>query len=206
MKRGLHRRSVVKTILSNRNDLLVVAGLGSTSWDITAAGDSPLSFPVWGAMGQAAMIGLGLALARPERRVLVVTGDGEMLMGLGALATIGVQRPANLTVVVIDNERYGETGMQATHTAHGVDLAAAAKACGFRDSRRISNENEIESLHSMIHKRKGPSFAQVKVLAEKLPLVLPPHDGQLLKARFRRALLGPGAESQNSAEVLPKKL
>jgi len=206
VKPSLHRRNVVKKILSNRNDLLVVAGLGSTSWDITAAGDSPLSFPVWGAMGQAAMIGLGLALARPERRVLVVTGDGEMLMGLGALATIGVQRPANLTVVVIDNERYGETGMQATHTAHGVDLAAAAKACGFRDSRKISNENEIESLHSMIHERKGPSFAQVKVVAEKLPLVLPPHDGQLLKARFRRALLGPGAESQNSAEVLPKKL
>jgi thiamine pyrophosphate-dependent acetolactate synthase large subunit-like protein len=150
-------------------------------------------------MGQAAMIGLGLALAQPQRRVLVVTGDGEMLMGLGSLATIGVQRPANLTLVVIDNERYGETGMQATHTAHGVDLAAVAKACGFRDSRKISNENEIESLRSMIHKRKGPNFAQVKVLAEKLPLVLPPHDGQLLKARFRRALLG------ESDDVLSEK-
>ena len=132
MKPSLPRRDVVKKLLSNRKDLLVIAGLGSTSWDITAAGDSPLSFPIWGAMGQAAMIGLGLALARPERRVLVVTGDGEMLMGLGSLATIGVQQPANLTLVVIDNERYGETGMQATHTAHGVDLAAIAKACGFR--------------------------------------------------------------------------
>ncbi len=206
MKPNLHRRSVVKKMLSRRNDLLVVAGLGSTSWDITAAGDSPLSFPIWGAMGQAAMIGLGLALARPERRVLVVTGDGEMLMGLGSLATIGVQRPANLTLVVIDNERYGETGMQATHTASGVDLAAVAKACGFRDSRKISHGNEIKSLHSLIHKQKGPNFAQVKVVAEKLPLVLPPHDGQLLKARFRRALLGPGAEGQISADVLPEKL
>ncbi len=206
MTPNLHRRNVVKKMLSNRNDLLVVAGLGSTSWDITAAGDSPLSFPTWGAMGQAAMLGLGLALARPERRVLVVTGDGEMLMGLGALATIGVQRPANLTLVVIDNERYGETGMQATHTAHGVDLAAVARACGFKNSRMISAKNEIQALRKLIYKSPGPSFAQVKVVAEKLPLVLPPHDGQVLKARFRRALLGQSAESQNSADVLPEKL
>ena len=133
----MKRREAVKQLLSGRKNLLVVAGLGSTAWDCTAAGDSPLTFPLWGAMGQAAMIGLGLALAQPRRRVLVITGDGEALMGLGALATIGVQRPANLTVVVIDNERYGETGMQATHTASGVDLAAIAKACGFRNSRTV---------------------------------------------------------------------
>ena len=205
MKPSLPRRDVVKKLLSNRKDLLVVAGLGSTSWDITAAGDAPLSFPTWGAMGQAAMIGLGLALARPERRVLVVTGDGEMLMGLGSLATIGVQQPANLTLVVIDNERYGETGMQATHTAHGVDLAAIAKACGFRNSKTISRKKEVVPLRTLIHGGKGPNFAQVKVRPEKLPLALPPHDGQLLKTRFRRALLGPGAESEESADVLPEK-
>ena len=124
----LRRREVVKKLLDGRKGLLVVAGLGSTAWDITAAGDHDLSFPMWGAMGQAAMMGLGLALAQPKRRVLVVTGDGEMLMGLGSLATIGVQQPKNLTVAVIDNERYGGTGMQATHTADGVDLAAIAKA------------------------------------------------------------------------------
>ena len=107
----LRRREVVKDLLKGRKDLLVVAGLGSTAWDITAAGDHDLSFPLWGAMGQAAMIGLGLALAQPKRRVLVITGDGEMLMGIGSLATIGVQQPKNLTVAVIDNERYGETGM-----------------------------------------------------------------------------------------------
>src|ERR1700704_1435699 len=134
MKATLHRRDVVSQMLKDRKTLLVVAGLGSTTWDITAAGDSPLNFPTWGAMGQAAMLGLGLALAQPRRRVLVVTGDGEMLMGLGALATIGVQKPANLSIVVIDNERYGETGMQATHTAHGVDLAAVAKGCRFKKS------------------------------------------------------------------------
>ena len=173
----------------------MVAGLGSTSWDITAAGDSSLSFPTWGAMGQAAMIGLGLALAQPGRRVLVLTGDGEMLMGMGSLATIGVQQPANLAVVVIDNERYGETGMQMTHTAHGVDLAGIAQACGINDARLIRTEKEIESLRAAIHSGKGPLFAAIKVIDEKLPLVLPPHDGVLLKERFRRALLGAAADA-----------
>ncbi len=186
----LHRREVVSSLLRDRKDLLVVAGLGSTAWDITAAGDSPLSFPLWGAMGQAAMIGLGLALAQPRRPVLVVTGDGEMLMGLGALATIGVQQPKNLSVAVIDNERYGETGMQATHTAYGVDLAGVARACRFAYAETISQEREVDSLRARVHKSDGPTFASVKVAAEKLPLVLPPLDGVLLKERFRKALLG----------------
>jgi thiamine pyrophosphate-dependent acetolactate synthase large subunit-like protein len=180
----MHRREVVKKLLEGRGDMLVVAGLGSTAWDITAAGDSPLSFPMWGAMGQAAMMGLGLALAQPQRRVLVITGDGEMLMGLGSLATIGVQQPANLGIVVIDNERYGETGMQATHTASGVDLAGVARACGL-------NTCAWEA----IRQQPGPAFAVAKVAAEKVPIVLPPREGALLKARFRRALLGPDADS-----------
>jgi thiamine pyrophosphate-dependent acetolactate synthase large subunit-like protein len=199
VKATLHRRDVVKNLLKDRKDLLVVAGLGSTSWDITAAGDSDLSFPTWGAMGQAAMIGLGLAMAQPQRRVLVITGDGEMLMGLGSLATIGVQRPPNLALVVIDNERYGETGMQATHTAHGVDLASVAAACGIKDSRLIRDGKEIENLRQAVHAGAGPVFAAVKVVDEKLPLVLPPHDGVHLKERFRRALLG------GSTDVLPEK-
>ena len=174
---------------------MVVAGLGSTAWDCTAAGDHDLTFPLWGAMGQAAMIGLGLALAQPKRRVLVITGDGEMLMGLGSLATIGVQKPANLTVVVIDNERYGETGMQHTHTASGVDLAAVALGCGFRFAEIVASPSGVRSLVQMIHKSSGPNFAQVKVAAEKIPLVLPPREGALLKARFRRALLGPKADA-----------
>jgi thiamine pyrophosphate-dependent acetolactate synthase large subunit-like protein len=185
----MKRRDAVKKLLSNRKDLLVVAGLGSTAWDCTAAGDAPLTFPMWGAMGQAAMMGLGLALAQPKRRVLVVTGDGEALMGLGALATIGVQKPANLTVVVIDNERYGETGMQHTHTAHGVDLNGVAQACGF-------NVLAFEKVKSAIHSAKGPNFCAVKVQPEKIPLVLPPREGALLKARFRRALFGPNADTE----------
>ena len=194
MKAILHRRDVVESLLSKRKDLLVIAGLGSTAWDITAAGDSPLNFPMWGAMGQAAMLGLGLALAQPKRRVLVITGDGEMLMGLGSLATIGVQQPNNLSVVVIDNGRYGETGMQATHTASGVDLADVAKACLFKSSTVVTRESELADLKKLIHEKPGPHFIAVKVVAEKLPLVLPPREGALLKARFRRALLGDSAD------------
>jgi thiamine pyrophosphate-dependent acetolactate synthase large subunit-like protein len=194
MKNVLQRRRVTEVLVQDRKDLLVVAGLGSTAWDITAAGDSPLNFPLWGAMGNAAMIGLGLALAQPRRRVLVITGDGEMLMGMGSLATIGVQKPPNLSVVVIDNERYGETGMQATHTASGVDLAKVARACGFRVAKQIRSLAQVMALRKAIHATRGPLFAQVKVRAEKLPLVLPPRDGGLLKARFRNALLGKQAD------------
>jgi thiamine pyrophosphate-dependent acetolactate synthase large subunit-like protein len=196
MSATLHRRDVVAALLAGRGELLVVAGLGSTAWDCTAAGDHDLTFPLWGAMGQAAMMGLGLALAQPQRRVLVITGDGEMLMGLSALATIGVQRPTNLSVVVIDNGRYGETGMQETHTAHGVDLAAVARAAGFADARTVRATAELEALRAAIHAHPGPNFAAVKVRAEKLPILLPPRDGALLKARFRRALLGEAADLQ----------
>jgi thiamine pyrophosphate-dependent acetolactate synthase large subunit-like protein len=189
----LGRRRVVRALLDRRGDLLVVAGLGSSAWDCTAAGDHPLTFPLWGAMGSSCMIGLGLALAQPRRRVLVVTGDGEMLMGLGSLATIAALRPGNLAVVVLDNERYGETGMQKTHTAYGTDLAAVALACGFAEAKLIRSDAQIAGVRSGIHRAKGPLFYQVKVASDPVPLVLPPRDGAYLKHRFREALLGKNA-------------
>ncbi|OGA01819.1 MAG: aldehyde dehydrogenase [Betaproteobacteria bacterium RIFCSPLOWO2_02_67_12] len=196
MKATLRRRAVVRTLLAERGDLLVVAGLGSAAWDCTAAGDSALTFPLWGAMGVATMTGLGLALAQPKRRVLVITGDGEMLMGLGTLATVAVQRPGNLAIAVIDNERYGETGMQATHTAHGVDLAAVARGCGFGDARVVWRGSGLKAACRALRVGAGPVLVQFKVVAEKLPLSLPPREGALLKSRFRRALLGPGADTE----------
>jgi thiamine pyrophosphate-dependent acetolactate synthase large subunit-like protein len=192
----LDRREVVRALLDQRGELLIVAGLGSSAWDCTAAGDHPLTFPLWGAMGSACMMGLGLALAQPRRRVLVVTGDGEMLMGLGSLATIAAQRPHNLAIVVLDNERYGETGMQESHTAHGVDLAAVALACGFTEAVTIRTDSQIAAVRSGIRQIRGPLLYQVKVKRDPLPLVLPPRDGAYLKHRFREALLGARAAAE----------
>ena len=189
----LRRRVLAQQLLADPGDLLVVAGLGSTAWDVNAAGDRPLNLPLWGAMGGAAMIGLGLALAQPGRRVLVITGDGELLMGVGSLATIAVQRPVNLAIVAFDNERYGETGMQATHTAHGVDLAGIAAACGFPITGTLREDAEVAAALAVIRTASGPVFYVAKVRAEPLPFVLPPKDGAYLKDRFRHALLAEDA-------------
>jgi thiamine pyrophosphate-dependent acetolactate synthase large subunit-like protein len=187
---SLERRAVMRKLVADRGDLLVVAGLGSTTYDLAAAGDDPLNFYLWGAMGGAAMIGLGLATAQPTRRVLVATGDGEMLMGLGALATIAVQRPKNLAVVVIDNERYAETGLQETHTAHGCDLAAIAKAAGIENARTVRTEAELTALLPLLRQAPGPLYATIKVTPDRPPFVLPSNDGVFNKNRFREALLG----------------
>ncbi len=186
----LRRRRVVESLLADRGDLLVVAGLGAPCWDVTAAGDHALTFPLWGAMGSAALIGLGLALAQPARRILVITGDGEMLMGLGGLATVAVQAPENLAIAVLDNERYGETGMQATHTAFGVDLAAVAAAAGLPVTGTVGDDAGLGAAVAELRGAQGPVFFAIKVRAEDMPLVLPPRDGVHLKNRFRRALLG----------------
>lgn len=193
MSNLLHRRQVVRTLLKDRNGMMVVAGLGASAWDITDAGDEPTSFPMWGAMGGATMVGLGAALAQPKRKALVITGDGEMLMSLGSLATIAIQKPANLSIVVLDNEHYGETGMQETHTRFGVDLLAIAQGAGFQRTLRVNTEEDVSKLRRMIYNEEGALFALVKVDPEKLPLVLPPREGSYIKNRFRIAVLGPNA-------------
>jgi thiamine pyrophosphate-dependent acetolactate synthase large subunit-like protein len=186
----LQRRSAVARILADRGDILVVTGLGSPTYDCAAAGDNALNFYLWGAMGSAVTVGLGLAMAQPQRRVLVITGDGEMLMGLGALATVGVKQPDNLAVAVIDNERYGETGMQRTHTAVGIDLASMAKVAGFRETAVVRQPAELEQAVPLLYRAKGPVLVVLKVSTARDPLVLPSWDGPYLKMRFRQALLG----------------
>lgn len=186
----LERREVVARILRDRGGALCVPGLGAPTWDAAAAGDHPLTFQMWGAMGGTAMIALGLALAQRERRVIALPGDGDMLMGIGSLQTIGTQGPPNLVVAVIDNERYGETGMQETHTARGVDLEGIARASGFRKTATVYNMKELEAAMPLIYKVKGPVFIDIKVTTAPVPNVLPPRDGAWLKHRFRQALLG----------------
>ena len=186
----LSRRDVVRAILAERGDALVVGGLGSPAWDCAAVDNNPLDFLLWGAMGNAVSIGLGLALAQPERRVLVITGDGDVTMGLGALATVGSERPANLAIVVLDNERHGETGMQKSHTAHHLDLAGVAQNCGIAETRLVRDQSGLADAIPLILEGSGPIAAIIKVKAESLPRVLPPRDGAYLKDRFRTALLG----------------
>ena len=189
-KAVLDRRAVVKAILEQRDGALLVTGLGSCTYDAGAVGDHPHTFYLWGGMGAAAMMGLGLALAQPRRKVLVITGDGEMLMGLGALATIGAQRPPNLSIVVIDNELYSETGMQPTHTSRGVDLAGMAKAANFARTGTIYSRKELASWIPNLYGFTGPAFLDIKVTSARYPMAIRLRDGAHIKNRFREALLG----------------
>ena len=166
----LERRAAMAALVKDRDDdLLVVPGLGSTTWDLAAAGDDPRNFYLWGAMGGAAMIGLGLALAQPDRRVAVITGDGEMLMGLGALATIGSKRPPNLAVIVFDNGVYGETGMQPSHTQNGVDLIRIAGACGIATCLDVRDDHVLADLAARLKNLRGTLFARVLISADERP-------------------------------------
>ena len=186
----LNRRDVVCRIVRDRDDMLLVTGLGSTTWDAAAAGDHPNNFYLWGGMGGAAVTGLGLAQAQPDRRVIVLTGDGEMLMGIGSLATIGVAAPSNLAVCVIDNQRYGETGMQETHTSHGVDLAAMAAGAGFAHTQTAWTKKDVEEIIPQLYATEGPVFIDIKVNTDYVPMVLPMRDGTAIRGRFREAVLG----------------
>ncbi len=187
----LERRAAMATLLADRPDnLFVVPGLGSTTWDAAAAagGNDDRDFYLWGAMGGAAMIGLGLALAQPKLRVAVITGDGEMLMGLGSLATIAVQQPPNLFVVVFDNGLYGETGMQPSHTQSGVDLCAVARGCGFERVLDVHDEDGLQALAKLLRTSNRMLFARVRISPEDAPRFLPEKDGVVIKDRVRNAV------------------
>jgi thiamine pyrophosphate-dependent acetolactate synthase large subunit-like protein len=186
------RRGLVQAILARRADALVVTGLGTTCYDVFSVGDNPLNFYNWAGMGGAAMVACGLALAQPARRVLCITGDGEMLMGLGSLATIACEKPANLSIVVMDNEHYVETGMQGTHTGRGVDLAGIARAAGFPVAACVTGGEDFPPALEAIY-GPGPVFVNLKVSPAQPPMTLPMRDGPYIRSRFRDALLGPEA-------------
>ena len=183
------RRDAVKALLRQRKDTLVITGLGSPTYDVHSAGDRDDNYYLWGAMGGAALIGLGLAQAQPSKQVLVITGDGEQLMAFGSLATIAVAKPRNLTIVVIDNQHYGETGMQESHTGHGIDLARIAEVCGFSSTAMLRTIEEVEDLGKAPHEPSdGPRLFVIKVAAENPPRSLPSRDAVFIKNRFRAHL------------------
>ena len=188
MTGSLDRRAVTAKLLEDRGDLLVVTGLGSPSYDAMAAGDHDLNYYLWAAMGSAATVGFGLAMTQRDKPVLVLTGDGEMLMGLGALASIGQKLPPNLTIAVLDNGHYGETGMQTSHTGRDIELARFAEAANFPWTRVVTDMDGVSDLRTRMQSQSGTSFAAIKIAAENLPRALPPRDGVHVKNRFRAAL------------------
>ena len=188
---SLDRNVAVPQLVGRHEDFLVVAGLAGTARDLTfLSNDAPHVFALAGAMGAATGMGLGLALARPDRRVLVVTGDGELLMNVGTLATVAIVNPPNLAIVCVDNGHYGETGFQKSHTSLGVDLEQMAIGAGIRTTRTVSRAEQIPEASRIIREGNGTSFVLMRVQTNESP----PHkrdlDPATEKLRFRHALLG----------------
>ncbi len=186
---AMDRREAVKRLLAARDGALVVTGLGSPSYDVHAVGDADHNYYLWGAMGGAALVGLGIAQAQPNKRVMVITGDGEQLMAFGSLATISVAAPRNLDLIVLDNQHFGETGMQSSHTGRGIDFSTVAAACGFAETKRLHRLEEVDALCETLRKpAQGPRLFVLKIKAENLPRSLPPRDATFIKNRFRAHL------------------
>ena len=185
----MDRRAAVNALLAARDGALVVTGLGSPSYDVHAAGDVDGNYYLWGAMGGAALTGLGLAQAQPDKRVMVITGDGEMLMAFGAMATIAVAAPRNLDIIVLDNQHFGETGMQTSHTGRGIALHKIAEATGFAETGELHSLAEVDDLAARLRRpATGPRLFVLKIKAENLPRSLPPRDAVFIKNRFRAHL------------------
>ncbi len=187
----LDRCQAVPALVGRHEDFLIVTGLAGAARDVAALTDGGAHiYAMAGAMGAAAMMGFGLALAQPERRVLVVTGDGELLMNVGALATIAVANRPNLSIVCVDNGHYGETGYQKSHTSLGVDLEKMAIGAGFKITRTVTREDELLSASRLIREANGTAFVCLRVKASNPPSYRRLLDPAACRNRFRSALLG----------------
>ena len=185
----LERSEAVPALIGRHEDFLFISGLGGTASDVGAvAGDGAHVYSLGGAMGAACMMGLGLALARPDKRVLVVTGDGELLMNVGALATIAVVDPANLAILCVDNGHYGETGWQKSHTSLGVDLEKIAIGCGIKRACTVATIAELAHGARLLREANGTSFVVLRVRPTDPPAFKRNFDASLLRNRFRAAL------------------
>jgi thiamine pyrophosphate-dependent acetolactate synthase large subunit-like protein len=185
----LARSEAVPALIGRHQDFLIITGLGGTASDVGAVtGDAAHVYSLSGAMGAACMMGLGLALARPDKRVLVVTGDGELLMNVGALATIAVVDPANLAILCVDNGHYGETGWQKSHTSLGVDLEKIAVGCGIKHTRTVAAASDIAAGARLLREGNGASFVCLRVKPTEPPAFKRNFDASFLRDRFRAAL------------------
>jgi thiamine pyrophosphate-dependent acetolactate synthase large subunit-like protein len=188
----LDRCEAVPALIGKPDDFLIITGLAGTARDIAAlTHDSAQIYTMAGAMGGAVMIGLGLALARPDKRVLVATGDGEILMNIGALATVAIMNPANFSILVVDNGHYGETGWQKSHTSLGVDLEKIAIGSGIQRTRTISAEADLAEGARLLREGNGAAFVVLRVAPAEPPAYKRNFDPAACRNRFRAALLGP---------------
>ena len=186
----LDRADAVPAIIGDHNDFLIVTGLAGTSKDLAhLTRDGDHLFTMGGAMGAACSMGLGLALAQPTRKVLVATGDGELLMNLGSLATIAVLNPPNLSILCVDNGHYGETGYQKSHTSLGVDLETVAQGSGIKTTRTVQSEDEIADGARMLRESNGTCFVLLRVKPTDGPRFKRNLHAGECRARFRHALL-----------------
>ncbi len=187
----MDRREAVPALIGEHEDFLIVSGLAGTSRDMASlTGDAANLFTMAGAMGAASAMGLGLALAQPEKRVLVITGDGELLMNVGTLATIAVLNPSNLSIVCVDNGHYGETGYQKSHTSRGVDLERIAIGAGFKMTCTIEREDQLADGGRMLRETNSASFVLLRVSIKEPPAVKRLMEPAAARVRFRTGLLG----------------
>jgi thiamine pyrophosphate-dependent acetolactate synthase large subunit-like protein len=184
----INRRPFVAALLAKREGALVIPGLGSPTWDCSAAGDSPEYLYSWGGMGLAVPTALGVALARPDKRVLALTGDGEMLMGIGSLGVVSAQGAKNLSILVLDNESFGETGRQTGLTSDSTDLCGIAHGFGIKRTMHVTEQEKAGELADFLFKGDGPSFAVAKIGLSEDPWALPIKDGAAIARRFRISL------------------
>lgn len=194
----IERSELIAHLLADRpDDLLVVTGLGSSTYDVATVEDNSKNFYLWGAMGQAASVGLGIAVAQPDKQVLVVTGDGEMLMGLGSLATVANSPPRNIGILVLDNGHYSETGGQPTHTSNGTDIEGVAAQCGFKATMTITETTEFGAAKDMLLTGTRPSLVVAKVALKEYSALVEPQIrmGHYIAARFRMDVTGRGEAS-----------
>lgn len=184
----IQRRPFVAELLAQRGNALVIPGLGSPTWDAFASGDSPEYLYSWGGMGQAVPTALGVAMAQPERRVLALTGDGEMMMGIGSLGVVADQAPSNLAILVLDNERFGETGKQIGLTSSRTDMCKVAEGFGIEKTMTVTEQGAVGELATFLFETPGPVFAVAKIALSEDPWRLPIKDGVAIARRFRVAL------------------
>lgn len=187
----LDRITAVPAIVGDASDFLVIAGLAGTAKDLGAlTKDGPNFYGLAGAMGAAVSMGLGLALARPDKKVLVATGDGELLMNIGALATVSLLNPPNLRILCVDNGHYGETGYQKSHTSQGVDLEQMAIGAGIKATCSIEKEADLAKGAKMLRESNGSCFVLLRVKPTDGPKFKRSLDPAAGRVKFRLGTLG----------------